>query len=155
MKEYKQNILVVCLNDKLGQEIAHSLGDYLGILYASCREIVNYEVFDSKAVLEKCGIEYFQKKEKSAIKNVSKFENCVIFVDYEYFNKGYDYFIKSCNFVYVKAKKKQLDTDDTINLMAFEERDTELSERCEFVVPCKANVTKTVDEIIKQFRRKK
>ena len=155
MKEYKQSILIVCLNSNIGQEVAHTLADNLNMLFANCRDIVNYEVFDSKSVIEKCGLEYFQKKEQSAIKHISKYENSVIFVDYEYFLKGYNYFINNCNFVYIKIKKKQLSVDDDINFLAFEERDKELEQNCEFVVTVKSNTEKTVNEILKQFRSEK
>ena len=152
MKDYKQSILVVCLDEKKGQEVAHFLADELGMLFASCKDIVNYEVFDTKAVIEKCGVDYFEKKEISAIKHIAKYENSVIFVDYEYFNKGYNYFISNCNFVFVKAKKKQLDKEEQINLLAFEEREVELEKKCEVVVPLKST-KKTVEEILKEFRR--
>jgi len=155
MKKFKQSILVVCLNSEVGQEVAHSLADNLNMLYANCKDIVNYEVFDSKSVIEKCGIDYFEKKEKSAIKHISKYENSVIFVDYDYFIKGYNYFINNCTFVYLKAKKKQILKDDIINNLAFEERDKELEQKSEFVIMLKSSTTKTVDEIIKQFRREK
>ena len=154
MKEFKQSILVVCLNEIAGQEIAHSLADSLNMLYANSKEIVDYEVFDSQSVIEKCGVEYFEKKEKNALKHISRYSNVVISVGYEYFVKGFDFFKNTCNFVYVRAKKKQLDPNDKINELAFEERDDELMEKCEFIVALK-NINKTVEEIIKQFRREK
>lgn len=154
MKEYKQSILIVCLNEQFGQEVAKILADKLGMLFASCKDIVDYEVFDTKQVLEKCGIEYFQKKEKGALKHISKFENAVIFVDYEYFAKGYEYFSSNCNFIYLKAKKKQI-SNSVINEIAFEERTAELENKCEFVIPLKTTEEKTASEIIKMFRREK
>ncbi len=155
MKEFKQSILVVCLNEKQGQEIAHSLADELSMLYADSKNIVEYEVFDTQAVIEKCGIEYFEKREKSALKHISRYANAVVFVNYEYFNKGFDFFKNTCNLVYVKAKKRQLLSDDNINMLAYEERDKELEEKCEFIVPLKNNLKKSVEEIIKQFRSAK
>ena len=109
MKEFKQNILIVCLNEAKGQEIAYSLANVLSMLYANSNDIVAYEVFDTQAVIEKCGQEYFEKREKSALKHISRYSNVVVSVGYDYFNKGYDFFKNTCNFVYVKAKKKQLE----------------------------------------------
>lgn len=155
MKKFKESILVVSLSTKTGKEVAHNLADKLGMLYASCKDIVDYEVFDSKAVIEKCGVDYFKKKEDGAIKHIAKYENCVIFVDYDYFVRGYNYFIKNCNFVFIKVKKKNLEQDETINSLAFEEREKELEEKSEFVVTAKSSVEKTTSEIIKQFRSEK
>ena len=56
MKEFKQSILIVCQNDKIGQDVSINLADTLNMLFANSKEIVNYEVFDSKAVIEKCGL---------------------------------------------------------------------------------------------------
>lgn len=152
MKEFKQSILIVCLNVKIGQEVAVVLADRLNMLFANSKEIVDYEVFDTKSVIEKCGIEYFEKKEIKAIKHISNYENAVILVDYDYFNKGYEYFKKTCNFVFVKIKKKQLCEKDEINNLAFEEREEELANKCEFIVHNKSKVEKTVNEILNQFR---
>jgi len=154
MKEFKQSILVVCLNESKGQEVAYSLANALNMLYANSNDIVAYEVFDTQAVIEKCGQEYFEKRERSALKHISRYSNVVVSVGYDHFNKGYDFFKNTCNFVYVKAKKKQIDEKDSINILAFEERDKELEEKSEFIVPLKAT-NKTVDEIIKQFRSEK
>ena len=155
MKEFKQSILIVCQNDKIGQDVSINLADTLNMLFANSKEIVNYEVFDSKAVIEKCGLEYFEKKELKSLKHISNYENAVIFVDYDYFVKGISYFQKTCNFVFVKIKKKQIEQDDTINLLAFEEREKELEDKCEFVVNNKSKPEKTVKEILNQFRGEK
>ena len=155
MREFKQSILIVCLNDKIGQEISIVLADKLNMLFANSKEIVNYEVFDSKSVIEKCGLEYFEKKELKSLKHISNYENAVVCVDYDYFTKGEEFFKKTCNFVFVRIKKKQLEDDDTINMIAFEERDKELENKCEFVVNNKTKVEKTVNEILNQFRSEK
>ncbi len=155
MKVFKQSILIVCLNDKMGQEVGINLADSLNMLYANCKDIVDYEVFDAKSVIEKCGQEYFEKKEKSAIKHIARYENAVIYVDYDYFFKGREYFEKNCNFIFLRVKKKQLQKGDEINTISFEERDLELEKNCEFIVPLKNSVAKTVEEILKQFRSEK
>ncbi len=155
MKEFKQSILIVCLNDRIGQEISVILADKLGMLFANSKEIVNYEVFDSKSVIEKCGLEYFEKKELKSLKHISNYENAVVYVDYDYFVKGEEFFKKTCNFVFVKIKKKQLEEDDTINLLSFEEREKELENKCEFVVNNKTKAEKTVNDILNQFRSEK
>lgn len=154
MVKYKQGILVVCMKDREGQEVAKLLADSLCMLYASCKELVDYEVFDTKAVIDKCGMEYFEEKEKKAIKNVSKYENCVIFVDYEYFFKGYDYFKENSTVLYLKIRKKDLSKEfDVVNLLAFEERDAELEKKADLKVDFKHNSKKTVDKILNIFRR--
>ena len=154
MMKFKQSILVVCMKDKEGQEVAKLLADSLSMLYASCKELVEYEVFDANAVIDKCGMEYFEEQEKKAIKHVSKYENCVIFVDYEYFFKGYDYFKENSTVVYLKLKKKDLSKElDVVNLLAFEERNEELEKKSDFQVDFKHNANKTVEEILKIFRR--
>ena len=155
MKEYKQNLLIVCLNDEIGQETSKKLAEALSMLYASCKDIVDYEVFDVRAVIEKCGMGYFEQKETAVLEHIADYENCVISVDYNYFLKGEDLFKKKCNFIYLKLKKKQLAFDDTINAIAFEERDEELSQKCEMVFEYKHNSTKTVESIIKILRSEK
>ena len=153
MKEYKQNLLIVCMNDLIGQETSKLLADELGMLYASSKDIVDYEVFDSKAVIEKCGMEYFEKKQVSTLKHISRYENCVIFVDYDYFTKGLKYFTNSCNLIYLRLKKKQLSSaTDQINLLAYEERDNELLNKTEMLCEYCHGAKKTVQNLLKMLR---
>ena len=155
MKEFKQNLLIVCLNDKIGQEVSKQLAESLNMLFASCKDIVDYEVFDARAVIEKCGIDYFEEKEQNVLNHIADYENCVISVDYDYFLKGESKFAKKCNFIYLKIKKKQLSQDDNINIIAYEERDNELREKCELVCEFKNNTKKTIDGILNMLRSEK
>ena len=152
MKEFKQNILIVCLNDDLGQVTSKELAESLGMLFASCKDIVDYEVFDAKAVIEKCGIEYFEDREQKVLEHIADYENCVISTDYDYFLKGESLFARKCNLLYLRVKKKQLSKDDSINMLAYEERDKELSEKCELVCEFKHNTKKTVESILNMLR---
>ena len=65
----KINILIVSLNDTFSNKVAISLADRLDMFVVDCYQMIVYDLTNPKEVLEKCGIEYFKKRERSVIKH--------------------------------------------------------------------------------------
>ena len=75
------SILIVSLNKEIGNVLSSQLANVLSMHFADCKELIEYDLFDSGAILEKCGIEYLTKREKSVVRGIATYEKSVIFVE--------------------------------------------------------------------------
>ena len=123
MKQMGTSILVTCLSDAVGAHLAEEMSSLLGLFYASCKDIVEYDLFDSKAILKNCGLRYLKQREKSALKSVSQYEGAVIYVDYQLFKSGSVAFKNVHPCIYLRLPKQKLEKNDALNKIAFETRD--------------------------------
>lgn len=94
-KKDVQNILIVSLNDNFSKRVASFLANSLDMLAADCHELIVYDLINPKEVLEKCGIEYFKKRERGVIKACSEYVNATISINYDLFYEHNSLFIKS------------------------------------------------------------
>ena len=77
------NIVVVALSEKFSKAIASSLANRLDMFMVDCHEMIVYDLIDPKDVLDRCGIEYFKKRERSVVRNCAEFYNTVVSINYE------------------------------------------------------------------------
>jgi len=103
MKNLKdvQNILLVSLNDNFTKRVASLLSDKLDMFNIDCHDMIVYDLIKPKEVLEKCGLEYFKKRERGVIENCSTFLNTCISVNFDLINQYAECFNKSF-IVYLK-----------------------------------------------------
>lgn len=134
MKKMGSSILIASLNQGGGAKLAEKLADALSLHFADCKEIIEYDLFDSEAILDKCGIAYLEKREKSVMKNIAIYENSVIFIDYDLFKNNHVIFKNMHPFIYLAFKKSKLTKADAINKLAYDERDAFLREQADLVV---------------------
>ena len=125
------NIILVSLNDKLAKSVARSLADSLDMLSADCHEMIVYNLTNPKEVVEKCGLEYYKKKEKGVVRNCSEYLDTVISIGYDLF-KTYQHFFTNSLVVYL-ALPQGLE-DKIPNELDFETRDSFLKENSQIVV---------------------
>ena len=119
------NVVVVALSEKFGKSVASSLASKLDMFMVDCHEMIVYDLINPKEVLEKCGIEYFKKRERSVVKNCAGFYNTVVSINYDLL-KEYQYFFTNSLIFYVKLSKEKI--DQVPSFVSYENRDEKLTE---------------------------
>ena len=149
MKEAFVNIVLVCLDGNFCKFISKELSDKLDMFFADLKDYIEYDLLDSKAILEKCGVEYFEEREFKATRAFGKFENSVLTVDFDLFKKNRSAFEDSSMIVYLRLPQKLIDKNETINLLAFETHDEYLHCQSNIVIDLKTKAkTKAIKEIM-------
>lgn len=133
----KSSILFICLNESFGKLVSKSLAESLSMHFADCKELIEYDLFNSGEVMSQCGEEYYLMREKKVIKMACGYENSLMFCGYDIFNHNREIFNKFSTKVYLNLPKKLLSGKDKINLMAFETHDADLEKEADFVVNLK------------------
>ncbi len=118
------NIAIVSLSDKFSKTVASSLATKLDMFMVDCHEMIVYDLIDPKDVLQKCGVEYFKKRERGAIKNCAGFYNTVISVTYDIMKEYYELFSNSL-IIYVKLPQERV--SQAPNKLSYEHRDKTLA----------------------------
>ena len=97
MKKNKevQNVLLVSLSDSFTKRVAFALSERLEMFNLNCHDMIVYDLINPKEILEKCGLEYLQKREKGVIENCAGFLNTCISINYELLFKYANLFSKS------------------------------------------------------------
>ena len=143
------NIVLVSLNDKFCRSVASSLAERLDMFNADCHDMLVYDLIDPKAVIEKCGIEYFKKREKGVMENCSEYHNTVLTINFDLYKTHSNCFINSLVLFLRLPEGKQ---DKVPNSLDFELRDAFLAENSHIIVSMEQkSVKKCVDLIIKKM----
>lgn len=144
------NLAIICLNEKFGKCISTKLSKELDMFFVDCKELVAYDLIDSQAMLEHCGIEYLQEREFAAVRRCANFENTVIFLEYDLFKNNRDAFQEKTLLCYVKLPKELLSNKDPIQTIAFESRHQYLMQECELVIDLHSLQQTTATKLICQ-----
>lgn len=153
----KSLILITGLLRNFNKEVASLLSDKLDIYHLDIPDLIEYELADRDNIIEKCGIEYLNKLEKNAVTSALSYENTVLSFDFETFvnyseicSKNTISFYLCFSKDYVEDKKNMF---NTINRIAYIDRDNFLKQKCEYVIFLnKKNKTTAVNEIIKKLK---
>ena len=160
----KSNIIILGLDYKYNLEIGKLLADKTNLYFLDVMEYVNYTLFSRKDMKEKCGVEYLEKQENSAIKGCLEFENTVMTFPYLYFvrNKNNIDLKSNAKIVYLYFSKKNLTkkTDDgefwetlSVDIIVFDDRDKEMSSVSDLKIIVKNKKKQTViKEIVEKLR---
>lgn len=117
------NIVVVALSEKFSKAIASSLSCKLDMFMVDCHEMIVYDLIDPKDVLDRCGIEYFKKRERGVVRNCAEFFNTVVSINYELLKEYQELFSNSLIF-YVKLPKDKI--EQVPSYISYENRDKQL-----------------------------
>ena len=100
-------VLVGLLNDKT-RKLAEKLALDLELYFADLDKLVEYNLFNIQEIQENCGVEYFNKLKQELIKDVSTYENTLIYMPFDMFieGKNSEYFNKYGTTVYLDFDKK-------------------------------------------------
>ena len=153
MKEnIKDKILFVCLDEKFGEEVSRAFADSLNLHFANCKELIEYDLFNSGAVLSQCGEDYYLMREKKVIESTCSYEESVMFSNYDIYSHNKEIFSKYSTKIYLNLPKKLLSNDETINKLDFDMRDKVLKYESDFIINSKKKVDATLNEIYKILR---
>ncbi len=117
------NIVVVALNDKFSKGIASSLATKLDMFMVDCHEMIVYDLINPKDVLDKCGVEYFKKRERGVIRNCAEYYNTIISINYDLLKEYQELFSNSLIF-YIKLPKDKI--NQAPNFVNYKNRDETL-----------------------------
>lgn len=154
MEKLGTSILITCLDEEVGSKLSRSFADFLGLHFACCKEIIEYDLFDSNAILQKCGAEYFSKREKSVMKNISNYEDSVIFINFDLFQNNFSIFKNLHPSIFLNLPKKKISAKEAINLIAYDDRRTFLSEKCDLTVNIHNASKSSLSKILKEINTK-
>lgn len=155
MKAAYINLVLVCLDGEFNKMICKELADKLDMFFADLKDYIEYDLLDSKEVLEKCGLEYFAEREFHASKSFAKFENAVLTVDYDLFKQNRNAFTNKNMIIYLRLNKKMLSEKETINILSYEARDKYLLSQCGLVIAIKNKTkAKAIKEVMTQIGEK-
>lgn len=134
MKDNKEilNILIVSLDENFGKKVSSVLASKLDMFVADCKDLVVYDLINPKDVLDKCGIEYFKKREKGVLRNCAEYHNTVLSININLFKEYYSVFNNSL-IIYLKLDEKKITT--TINKISYENYNDFLEKNVDIVVP--------------------
>lgn len=145
-----QNILLVSLNDNFTKKVVSLLSNKLDMYNIDCYDMVVYDLIKPKEVIEKCGYEYFKKKEKGVIKNCSTFLNTCISINFDLINQYNEYFKNSLIFYLDLPLEKINKVPDKID---FENRINILKNLADFTIKLeKKSVNNAVENILNIMR---
>ena len=82
-KNVPSSLMFVCLDEVYRGICSKNVADELGLYYANCRDLIAYDLVERDKVRELCGVEYLQKREQKVIKDISKYENVLVDIDFD------------------------------------------------------------------------
>ncbi len=160
----KSNIIIIGLDYKYNLAIGKLLADTTSLYFLDVNEYVNYALFSRKDMQEKCGVEYLEKQENSAIKGCLEFENTVMTFPYLYFQRIYnnEKFKANANVVYLYFSKeyltKKIDDNSyletlSVDIIAFNDRDKDLNNASDIKINVRNKKKETIlKEILEKLR---
>ncbi|MBQ7885205.1 MAG: hypothetical protein IJ318_03845 [Clostridia bacterium] len=128
----QSNILLVCLDYNFGARVAKRLSDFFDMFYLDINALISYNLESEQNVVQKAGVEYFDKQVQKIALSAKEYENTIINMPYDlYIKDGNNKEInKKCLSIFLKlseeALKEQDDARDeedklTVPLIAYDE----------------------------------
>lgn len=130
-KKEVQNILIVSLNDNFSKRVASFLAEKLDMFSIDCHDMIVYDLINPKEVLEKCGLEYLQKRERSVVKACSSYLNTCISISFDLLFQNNQYFDKTMIF-YLKLPYEKI--TKVPNKLDFENRTIFLEKLADYII---------------------
>lgn len=143
------NIVLVSLDEKFCKSVSSVLASKLDMFFASCKDLIEYDLINPKDVLDKCGIEYLKKREKGVVENCASYENTIIAINYDLFKDYFQLFSKSA-IIYLAFPREKI--SNTISNIVFEKRDKFLSENANIKINIEKKLkVNTANKIIERL----
>ena len=150
-----ENILIVCLDKLLRQDIMRVLSKELGFLYADIDEILSYEMLNSSTISLLDANERMEALERASISRALDFDKCVLGISKELFvsNDNFEMFKMPKVFIMLSkahliAKSKWDISRLEQELLMFDKIDNLIKLNCDIVVD---KGIKSVDEICQEI----
>ena len=150
-----ENILIVCLDKVLRQDIIRVLSKELGFLYADIDEILEFEILNNSATSLAQAKDKLNELEQSSINRALQFNKCVLGVSKELFvsNDNFQMFKMPKIFIelskaYLIARSKWDINKLEQELLMFDKVDNLVKQNCDIVVD---KGVKSVEDICKEI----
>ena len=149
MKETFENLVLVCLDGDFCRSVSVELSDKLDMLFADLKGYIEYDLLDSKLIMDTCGLEYLKEREFKSAKNCAKFQNTILTTDFDLFKQNRKAFTKKSCIVYLKLSKRSINKNETINILSYQNRDEYLQQESDVIIEIKSKVkSKALKEIM-------
>ena len=111
------NLVVVGFEYEFNKKLCIYLADKLDMFFVDVKELIEYDLVNSKEALLRCGKEYIEKEERKTVRNVSEYENTVVNIPYDLFVNNRDFFKNNNINIFIKPFKA-----DDIDMLVMEDR---------------------------------
>ena len=113
----KPNLVVVGFEYEFNKKLCIYLANKLDMFFVDVKELIEYDLVNSKEALLRCGKEYIEKEERKTVRNVSEYENTVVNIPYDLFVNNRDFFKNNNINIFIKPFKV-----DDIDMLVMEDR---------------------------------
>lgn len=130
----KPNLVVVGFEYEFNKKLCIYLADKLDMFFVDVKELIEYDLVNSKEALLRCGKEYIEKEERKTVRNVSEYENTVVNIPYDLFVNNRDFFKNNNINIFIKPFKA-----DDIDMLVMEDRIALLKNDCKIFIENREN----------------
>lgn len=159
------NILFVGLDYEHIKKIANQISQKFDMFFLDVKDLIQYNLIDTKNVKSICGEEYLQKEENKIALSVKNYVNTLINFPHELFLKDHNsnQLKESAITIYLRLDKKTLNnlnkTKNATNnldlsLIAFKELDKIIASSVDFVVNISDDEKESIESILKEMKSK-
>lgn len=144
----KPNLVVVGFEYEFNKKLCIYLADKLDMFFVDVKELIEYDLVNSKEALLRCGKEYIEKEERKTVRNVSEYENTVVNIPYDLFVNNRDFFKNNNINIFIKPFKV-----DDIDMLVMEDRIALLKNDCKiFIENSENSVESCYNKIITKLK---
>ena len=115
----KNAITIIAQNCDLKNKTSKKLAKTLNMFFADINSLIKYDLINIKKVIKEAGLEYYNKVETKAVKNVSTYENTVITLDLNTFFNNDNYNILKKNSLVIYLSQTREDFEKELNNIPF------------------------------------
>ena len=158
----KKNICITGLLNKYCENISQLLAQELEVFFADVIKFVQFDIVDISSTIDICGINYYKGLVSKKLKELSKYEDVVIFANYYLlqYQECKNVFENDLITVYLDVGENQFnkllidenlsDLESKIEKGAYKVRNKAFAKKCDIVVKCAGlNDAQVVDKIKK------
>lgn len=154
----KGNILLVGLDYSFVKCVGTGLAEKLDLFFLDVNDLIEYRIIDKEKMQIVCGMEYFEKKKRNVIFEISDYENTIVNIPYDIvLNKEYKEVLKKSTLIFLNFNKELLEKFNKsrkeenkldIELITYEELTKLLLELADYSVIVESeNIEKNIESI--------
>lgn len=105
----KGNILLVGLDYYFVKYVGTELAKKLDLFFLDVNDLIEYRIIDKEKMQFLCGMDYFERKKRGVVFEVSDYENTIINIPYDIvLNNEYKEILKKSTLIFLNIKKELL-----------------------------------------------
>lgn len=153
-KKNFDKIVLVSLCDDFSNQLGKAISQDLDMVFCDAKELVEYELFDKKAIEELCSVDYLKTRERRVMKHIASFENVVVSISFDYLMRNLHLLHHNSLIVFVKLSKSFVkENGQLVDLIVFEDRTEKLEEAADVCLPVrKTEINFVLEKVIESLR---